>query len=128
MKKKIIYVLIAIVALAFLGYNYMYQDHRDISTEKAAFTLTSASFFNEFESDSEKAQTKYLNQTLELSGVVTALDETSITLDNTIFCSLNGNQKNTHQLNTKITVKGRFIGYDDLLEEIKLDQTTILKP
>ena len=39
-KRKWIYPLvILIVAAGIAGYNYIYQDHRDIKTEKAAFTV-----------------------------------------------------------------------------------------
>ena len=39
---------------------------------------------------------------------------------------LNSIESEKKYLNTKIKIKGRFIGYDDLLEHVKLDQCLII--
>jgi hypothetical protein len=126
MKKVYITILFVVVSM-IIGYNYIYKDHRNIATEKAHFILRSSSIISEFKADAEKAQKKYLNKSIELTGITTATDKRSITLNNSIFCTLSEDQKQNTALNKKTTIKGRFIGYDDLLEEIRLDQTTILK-
>ena len=59
---------------------------------------------------------KYLNKTIEVTGKVTKETDSVITLENTVFCLLN--QKTNKQLiNTKVTVKGKCIGYDELFQE-----------
>ena len=53
-------------------------------------------------------------------------DNESITINNKIFCNFTKIFSEL-KVNDPISVKGRCIGYDDLLEEIKLDQCSIVK-
>lgn len=120
------WILIAIVIIAIVGYNYLYKDHRNIESEKVQFSLTAQQIHTEFKNDIEVSQNKYLNKTIEISGFVSEKNETEITIDDKVFCQFSKkNTKQGIQPNSKITVKGRFIGYDDLLEQIKLDQCII---
>ncbi|WP_299114446.1 hypothetical protein [uncultured Winogradskyella sp.] len=126
MKKNTIYIILLVLVLtAYFGYNYIYQDHRDISTENADYTINASDFIAEFINDSETAQTKYLNKTIVINGDITAQTNNSITLNNSIFCSLL--EYNTISKEITVSIKGRCIGYDDLLEEIKLDQCSLTK-
>ncbi|RNC86986.1 MAG: hypothetical protein ED556_06065 [Winogradskyella sp.] len=125
MKKKIILLVFALLLIgAYFGYNYLYQDHRDIQAEVADYSVKASDFITEFTSDSETAQTKYLNKTIVIEGEITTQTNNSITLNNSIFCSLL--ETNPVSESQNIKVKGRCIGYDDLLEEIKLDQCSII--
>ncbi|GGI57915.1 OB-fold protein [Winogradskyella haliclonae] len=126
MKRNKIYIILLVVILAaYFGYNYIYQEHRDISAETADYTINASDFIAEFINDSETAQTKYLNKTIVIHGDITAQTDNSITLNTSIFCSLL--EPNTISQDTIVSMKGRCIGYDDLLEEIKLDQCTLTK-
>ena len=118
-------VLVILIIVVFIGYNYVYQDHRDIESETAAFTLTAEDITNEFEINPSESETKYLNKTIVISGIITELNENQMTINNKVFCQLN-NAENGMLINQNINVKGRFIGYDSLLEEIKLDQCYII--
>jgi len=117
--------LLIIVIVTFLGYHYIYQDHRDIESETAAFTFTAEDITNEFEINPSDAESKYLNKTIIISGIITGLNSNQITVNDKVFCQLN-NPTNILKTNQKVTLKGRFIGYDNLLEEIKLDQCYII--
>lgn len=120
------WILIAIVIIAIVGYNYLYKDHRNIESEKVQFSLTAQQIHSEFKNDIDLSQDKYLNKTMEISGLVSEKNETEITIDDKVFCQFSKKiTKQGIQPNSKITVKGRFIGYDDLLEQIKLDQCII---
>ncbi|MDA9970559.1 OB-fold putative lipoprotein [Flavobacteriaceae bacterium] len=125
MRNKIIFSLILVFGI-IIAYNYMYPDHRSISEETVSFTLDAESLFNEFTEDSQQAELKYLDQTIIVSGVISSINSKSVTISNKIygqFETLNSDLK----VNDSIAVKGRCIGYDDLLEEIKLDQCSIIK-
>jgi hypothetical protein len=125
MRNKIIFSLILVFGI-IIAYNYMYPDHRSISEETVSYTLDADSLFNEFTEDSQQAELKYLDQTIIVSGVITSINANSVTISNKIygqFETLNSDLK----VNDPIAVKGRCIGYDDLLEEIKLDQCSIIK-
>jgi len=126
MKKKII-ILLVFISIAVFAYNYVFQDHRDIETEKREYILSSIEILNEFSIDPITSEKKYLNKTIEVIGNVTAQSENSISLDNIVFCQFSKHIKKGIENNTQIKIKGRFIGYDDLVEEIKLDQCIINK-
>ena len=121
------WVLIAIVLIGIVGYNYLYKEHRDIESEDARFSLTAQEIHSEFNRDLVVSQNKYSNETIEISGFVSEINETEITIDDMVFCQFS-EQINQEEipLYSKITIKGRFIGYDDLLGQIKLDQCILI--
>ncbi len=131
MKKKKILLAILIIGLiiAFFGYNYIYQDHRDIQSEKAAYTLKATDLIQAFQGNEEEATEKYLNKTIEIEGNLSNIDGTSIVLEDVVFFALSENETppTSNLLNTTIKIKGRCIGYDNLLEEVKVDQASLLK-
>ena len=107
-------------------YNYVYQNHRVIASETSSFNLTSNDFINQFSINPTDSESKYLNKTIEVNGSLTNFGSSNLTLDDKVFCQFSNKIKQTLSINTQIKIKGRFIGYDDLLEEIKLDQCTII--
>ena len=122
MKKVVIIIVLAIVG-GILTYNYIYQDHRDVENEKAEFSLTAKALINNFLIAPEDSEKKYLNKTIEVTGTISEVNEQDLILNNVIFCQFNNTVNQSIKANIK--VKGRFIGYDDLLEQVKLDQCTI---
>jgi len=110
--------------MAVLAYNYVYHKHRDIASERAEFVVTSRDIANEFAVDPSVSEQKYLNKTVEVHGTITELNDYDLTLDDKVFCQFSSK---IGKIKSKdIKVKGRFIGYDDLLEQVKLDQCSIL--
>jgi len=89
MKKRgftIITILLLIgVATAFLWFGYLYKDARNVSEEDAAFTVTAEGLTADYEAEQQKADTKYLNKTIAVSGVVTTVTDSVITLDGKVF-------------------------------------------
>jgi hypothetical protein len=129
-KKKRSFSAIALSAIvAIVGYNYIYQDHRDIQSEKPAYTLNAASFVKEFQINEAEATAKYLNKTIEIEGTLSSIDGNTVVVDNVIFFALSENETppTSNHINTPVQIKARCIGYDNLLEEVKLDQATLRK-
>ena len=124
--KKLIIVIVVLVAL-IIGYNYIYQDHRNIEKEQASYAIDATTLVNEFAIDPTTSEKKYLNKTVEITGTITGISDYTITLNQAVFCQLAKNIETEPNQNAPIKIKGRFIGYDDLLEEIKLDQCSIVK-
>lgn len=116
-------ILLIVFVLAIIAYNYIYQEHRDIKSEKAEYSVSSLDLINEFAINSSDAEKKYLNKTIEVKGNITEINGYDLTLDDNIFCQFNDEIKVPSK---SINIKGRFIGYDNLLEQIKLDQCNIL--
>ncbi|WP_310992383.1 OB-fold protein [Aequorivita marina] len=120
------WILIVIVLLAVVGYNYLYKKHRIIESEAIRFSVTAQQIQGEFNIDPVISLKKYGDKTIEISGLVSEIDKTEITIDDKVFCQFSEEvSQNEISLNSKITVKGRLIGYDDLLEQVKLDQCII---
>ena len=61
-----------------------------------------------------------------ISGIVTAVSDSIVTVDNTIICNFK-TPDTTIKKEQAISVKGRLVGFDDLMGELKLDQCTINK-
>jgi hypothetical protein len=128
MNKKVTFliVLIVIVFLGCLGYNYiMTAGARDIPSEKSEFTTSATAIFSEFSNKPEMATKKYLNKTVQISGKVTNIGKNVITLNEKVSCQLQVSEKVT--MGSQINIKGRVTGYDDLIEELKLDLCLIVK-
>jgi hypothetical protein len=124
--KKLIILVILFFIGGYFGYEYiMTGGERNLETEKAAFIVSSSTIYEEFTRNTELATTKYLNKAIEISGTVSACESNLLTLDGKIFCLLK--TKDKVDLNSSIVIKGRVTGYDDLLEELRLDQCIIIK-
>lgn len=114
--------LVLAVVIGVLGYNYiMHGGARDLSEETPNFTVTSEKIAKEFTTNSATANQKYLEKAVAIQGIVTGKVAKEIILDNGIVCILK-ESNNAIKINQPITLKGRVVGYDDLMEEIKLDQ------
>lgn len=127
MKLKPIIFLILLCVIGYLVYSYIYQGHRDFANEEAIKVESSAFILTEFQKDEKKANTLYLNKVLEIKGKISQLDtlQKVITLDEKLFASFQEVDFKNLKLQDEITVKGRLIGYDELLEELKIDNCTI---
>lgn len=123
--RKIVIGFVVLILGLLLGYKYLYHDHRDISTEKAAFSVSVSQILKEFVADEAKSNSKYLDKSITVKGKITNIDNVnkSIVLDEKVFVMLTNSIQ--VKLDEEVVVQGRLIGYDSLLEEIKLDQAQI---
>ena len=122
--KKILFGLFVLIGILLVSYKYLYHEHRDISNEEAVFSVSVKQILNDFLQDENKANLKYLDKSIQITGKVTSIDNTNktVVLDDRVFVILK-------EINIKliqvILVQGRVIGYDSLLQEIKIDQAEI---
>lgn len=127
MKKKWLIIIPLLIAVGlFAGYKYVYKDHRDIAAEEAEFTLKVSDLQKAFTENDSLANAKYADKTIVVSGKVTSTDNEArtITLDDKLSATMSQQPKSATP-GQLVTIKGRFVGYDDLLEELKMDQVTI---
>ncbi|HET8885996.1 MAG TPA: hypothetical protein VFM70_06550 [Salinimicrobium sp.] len=122
--KKLLIGLGILLLLLLVVYKYVYQEHRNIQKEDAAFVVTADTLGKEFLSNTTKSESLYLNKTIEVSGIVTELKKDFLILDQKVFCDFEETPK--AKIGDKISIKGRCIGYDDLMEQVKLDQCTLI--
>lgn len=106
--------------------NVLYKESRNIEEEDSLFILTSSDLIKEYKLDLSKSDEKYLNKTIEIEGKITEISDSTITLDSTIFCGFD-KKIGQENLNKKVRIKGRCIGFDEMFNEVKFDQCTILE-
>ena len=128
MKKKIFFLTVVVaVLLAIAIYFYVYKGHRNIGAEDAQFELSVTELHGQFNANGAVANSKYLDKTIQVRGTITSIDSSThtIVLDEKLSAALQDSTFKGISLHKAIQVKGRFIGYDDLLEELKIDQAKI---
>lgn len=125
--KKIALLLIGLAVIGFGLYFYMYKNHRDIATESADYSITVNDLQSEFNKDITFSNKKYLDKTIEVRGKITSIDLPNhyIVIDTKLTAFFSDSVLNTVSLQKQVKIKGRFLGYDDLLEEFKMDQVSL---
>ena len=119
--------ILVLLITVFAVYKYMMTaGGRDVSSEPALFTVSAEEIAGEFSASEEKASKKYLNKTITVNGSVTSATKSSITLNENVICNLHDSIAALPGNGTNVSLKGRLVGYDSLLEEIRLDQCDII--
>lgn len=125
MKRKLILIGIIVISVV-LVYNYIYKEHRDIASEEPAYYVEADELIEAFVINHNTSTTKYLDKTIAVSGFVTHNQEGVITLNTSIVCFFENDVVEHIKEDTKLLIKGRFLGYDELLDEIKLDDCSLI--
>lgn len=122
-KNKIfLWLFLGLIVIVYSLYRYAYQPHTTIENFKTEFIGTA----NDFLVKVQENDSIWQNKAVVLSGKITAADSRGITLNSYIYCQFRDTIALVSlQNNQTIRIKGRVIGYDDLLEELKLDQCII---
>ena len=124
MKKKIVFLIVMLVLVvgAYTGYKYLYKDHRDITKEVAIMEASAVQLQEQFQNNMAEG---LVNKTLVVTGVITQIEGNTITIDDKVHCSFK-NVLGNITIGDGVRLKGRCIGYDDLFEIVKLDQSTLM--
>jgi hypothetical protein len=127
MWKKAIGLLLFLFFVVFgvATYKYIYQKHRDIQAAESDFERTSEEIYIEFAQNSNQATKKYVNKIITVTGVVSERDVNSLTLNTRVVCYFSKKLENVNH--PTMTIKGRCIGFDELLEVVKLDECSVVK-
>lgn len=125
-KQKLTLVLVVLLIAGYFVFNYlMTGGARDLENEKSEFNISAIDVFQEFSINNKVATAKYINKAVEISGKVSSVNGNVIVLDEKVSCLLQVPEK--IELNSQVKIKGRVTGYDDLLEELRLDQCILVK-
>ena len=123
------YLPLVFIVLLIIVYAVWNKPHKNYSNTKPNIIIYSSNFINEFKANATIATEKYLNQIILVNGNVTDKLNKSVVLDNGIVCSLDSlslDALELIQINDEGIIKGRFVGFDDLFEEIRLDHCFIM--
>lgn len=105
------------------------KPHKDFNKSPFEVTIESKELISLYQDNTDNANARFLDKILLIKGNITNIESDIIILDNGIVCTLDPSQVVTEEihLNKNISVKGRCIGYDDLLEEIRIDHSFIMR-
>ena len=101
--------------------------HRDPSTEKAKFEMTTDEFAKAFKDNAGDATKKYINQAVLLEGAITTISGVTVSFNN-IACNIDSaevTKLKDLKPGSKIKLQGLVVGYNDLMEEVDLAQCRI---
>ncbi len=112
-------VVIGIIAAAFVYYYvfiYSKNNHRNVANEKG-IVITAIQLVNDYTTNEDSANKKYLDKTIEVTGEVTSVKKDSlinVTLKSndafaSVYCTMQGNQAKPDSGKT-ITIKGICTG------------------
>ena len=129
MKKKLILALsgliVGVAALAFIISATLNGKHRVIADEEAVFFVPADELQYVFANDERSAGAKYMDQVIKVSGKVTDVEGHSIVLDNRVLVNLLNDATTAFQEGKELIIKGRCVGFDELLLQVKIDQAEI---
>lgn len=127
--KKTKQILIALVLVgAIVGgwavWYVFFKPHRDVSSEKAAYTLT-ADELNRAIADGKIAT--YIDQAILVSGEVSESDAKHLVMGSVVcnFEDTNPLDVSKAAVGSKVSVQGRVSTFNDLMGEVVMDKCTI---
>ena len=125
-KKEIILgsLLMLLVVGGFSVYQYVYADHRDIASARVDFELPTTQLGSVMQEEVKAAE--FIDKVIQTYGKVTSIEQNSIIINEMIQVNFIQEKVTQLQLNDDVTIKGRCVGYDDLLELVKIDQATLI--
>jgi hypothetical protein len=118
----IIGVLLGAIVGAWAIWYVFYKPHRDVSSEKPQFELTSQALSESFKTDTS-ALGKYVDKAIMIEGAVTGVEGKHVSLGN-IICSMDSTniaKMATVKTGDVVKIQGRLTSYNDLMEEVMLD-------
>jgi len=136
MRKHIIrdLAILVVVITAVAAYFIINKPHRNILEEEATYSLSLAEMNKEFLVDEDAAFKKYFNHVVEISGTAISINEKTENRYDVVLKSqgilangeiINADNVIASLIQKEVRLKGLFIGYDNLLEEIKLSECSI---
>ncbi|MFC4390003.1 hypothetical protein [Flavobacterium quisquiliarum] len=128
MRKKILIAISLFIIIGISAYLFLYKGHRDVESETADYAVTVSGLEREFTSNDSLAYIKYQDKTIELSARVTSIDKAGngIVMGEKVFVTFKGRLPQNIISGKTLKIKGRFLGYDELLQEFKIDQSSVV--
>jgi hypothetical protein len=136
MRVILIVITIGLIGAVLVYIFYYNKPHRDIQREAADFELSADEIVSEFMIDEVAAHQKFNDKVILISGKINQIidrrDDFSIILiegsGGLINCEINESYDdlmNKVEVGGVANIKGLYIGYNDLLNEIQLKQCSI---
>lgn len=114
-----------LVFLLALGHSALNPPHRDISAEKPDYVL-SAQALSKAMGDPQTAMA-YGDKVIQVGGRILFVQGIRLELEHGIIVILSDAPMVWPEVGDSILLKARCVGYDQLLEEVRLDRASIVK-
>lgn len=122
-KRKVsVWWLVVAGILVYSGYLFIVKPPSKIQNQPSCFKGNSEQLIQIIETQKDSMNNKVVEVTGELSGT----EKPFLILNQSVYCKME-NFQNTERLKTgdQVKIKGRFIGFDELLNEVKLDHCVV---
>lgn len=124
--KTILKIVGVLVLLGGIYAVYLFnKPHRDILGEKAELEISAADLIDKYIADENSANASYVDKVILVSGTISSIDSATVLFASGV--SFSGDFKeSTAQAGDAVNIKGRILAYDELLEELSLDNGVIV--
>jgi hypothetical protein len=121
-KNKRLLIIIVVVLVGVIGYNQIFKEAKTTEEIETSFIGSSGELLTLLSKENSQLKDK----AVEIQGTITSINDEGIIIDSSIFCQFL-NFEIIQQLKEQqtINIKGIVVGYDDLLNELKLNQCII---
>ncbi len=119
--KKILKIgaVLAVIGGGIVLYQFN-KPHRDMVGEDASLEISASQLATEYSQDEGAANASYIDKVIAVKGKVSESDADHIKLEGGVYVSGDFSSIET-AIGDEVTVKGRITGYDELFEEVSLD-------
>ncbi|NVK29091.1 MAG: hypothetical protein HWE14_13645 [Flavobacteriia bacterium] len=117
-KKILLLVLVLALGGGIVGYYMWNKPHRDIQSEEPSYTGSTSDLIAILNESAAKFDSLYKDEVAVISGNITQVGETNITLDNIVICAADSTvDVSSFQRGNDVQIKGRIVGTEeDLIE------------
>ena len=124
-KSNIILTISLIIILSLIirnTYNYVFASSKEVTEISPEFK----GYAYEFNYKVTDNISEWIGKVVQISGFITEVNNDGIILNESIYCQLDKRSINKEKTNESVIIKGVFVGFDELLMEMKINQCIIL--
>lgn len=122
--KFLFFGFIVLLIILFSTYAYIFRPPEKIENSTAIFMGNT----NDFLLKIAKKPNEWNTKTVQLTGRISSIEDEGLLLEGNTFCQFKNKSLLTKlKKDQTITIKGIIVGFDDLFNELKLNQCIIIK-
>lgn len=120
-REVVLIIAVILIGLGFIIYKNATKPPKLISDEAISLEVDATQFYKDFLENPTDYNEKFINKAIRITGKVTSFQDSIIVLNNKIVCMINKIPSDLEE-EKFIKIKGRYIGYDDLFDNLKLNE------
>lgn len=120
-RKKVFLTVIMSVFIVFTLYKVVTMPPKLMNNKSISYKTSAKNFYNEFIQNQTQFNKLHMNEVIGLTGIITSVQDSIIVLDGKIVCITT--KPYAHLVPDQlIKIKGKYIGYDELFDNLKLSE------